>query len=641
MEIKFDSGKDYITKSDHKEQIMKYLSWKVKPFSIYHETYEISRIFNFPLKEVETILKDLEDESKIFPLTVEDSRDLQYMLKADILLQILTDIKKSHKEPAFITSQRLYLSNRRKDKWVIAIQNFILGKNSENHIPSYADSEPLRYVLMYMPTFPEWMPFFMGLSTDTIDTLFHEYKYVWTSGLLHPDMNCLTNGYFENEKIEPATREKYKLEFAFYQYILPGRINEIPEKIPADVPEGMYYHAIYHQYKGDISEALELYSQSLKGMNFKIFNNTLIDFLYTVALVYDSTIESKKTLKNLFIRGYPSPEMMPAQLLALYALNENMDSTINQILYNYNNLPPLSKVLIMLIVSHYHLQEKIKIKISDEDMQQFIDADHLKLLQLECSQDFASYSMKADRLIQEIGFSPLLSPYQKVNEWERVLALLLDKSKELPPKNKKKEKETESKTRIIYRIDRYNMINPYLQKSRDGMVWSKGRIISLTTFQQGMPEMNEMDHTLVMCIRTLSDSWADKNRMRLCGPKPIMQLVGYPLVFSEENPERQIIIQKEEPQITVTRTDNGFKVESNVDTNRIEGIYMLKRDKETLIKVIELRNFQRDILLTLNRASIFPLQAEQRLTEVLQEISKSFIVHSDLINTQKNVIKET
>lgn len=95
-------------------------------------------------------------------------------------------------------------------------------------------------------------------------------------------------------KIEPTIREKYKLEFAFYQYILPGHINEIPQKISTDMPEGMYYHAIYHQYRGDLSKALDLYSQSLKGMNTKTFDNALLNLFYTIALLNDSTIESKK-----------------------------------------------------------------------------------------------------------------------------------------------------------------------------------------------------------------------------------------------------------------------------------------------------------------------------------------------------------
>lgn len=97
-----------------------------------------------------------------------------------------------------------------------------------------------------------------------------------------------------------------------------------------------------------------------------------------------------------------------------------------------------------------------------------------------------------------------------MNEWERVLALLLDKSKELSPKNKEKKESSESQSRIIYRIDRHNNINPYLQKSKDGIVWSKGRIISLTTFQQGMSEMNETDHALTLCIKKLSNDWEKK-----------------------------------------------------------------------------------------------------------------------------------
>ena len=53
-------------------------------------------------------------------------------------------------------------------------------------------------------------------------------------------------------------------------------------------------------------------------------------------------------------------------------------------------------------------------------------------------------------------------------------------------------------------------------------------------------------------------------------------------------------------QITVIKTTSDFKIGNNVDTNKIEGNYMVKREKETLIKIIELRKSQRDIILTLN-----------------------------------------
>lgn len=83
-------------------------------------------------------------------------------------------------------------------------------------------------------------------------------------------------------------------------------------------------------------------------------------------------------------------------------------------------------------------------------------------------------------------------------------------------------------------------------------------------------------------------------------------------------------------QITVIKTTSDFKIGNNVDTNKIEVNYMVKREKETLIKIIELRKSQRDIILTLNRISIFPLQTEKQSTEVLQELNKNFIIHSEL-----------
>ena len=97
-----------------------------------------------------------------------------------------------------------------------------------------------------------------------------------------------------------------------------------------------------------------------------------------------------------------------------------------------------------------------------------------------------------------------------------------------------------------------------------------------------------------------------------------------------EKKQLNSICSEYKEQITVIKTTSDFKIGNNVDTNKIEGNYMVKREKETLIKIIELRKSQRDIILTLNRISIFPLQTEKQSTEVLQELNKNFIIHSEL-----------
>lgn len=68
---------------------------------------------------------------------------------------------------------------------------------------------------------------------------------------------------------------------------------------------------------------------------------------------------------------------------------------------------------------------------------------------------------------------------------------------------------------------------------------------------------------------------------------------------------------------------------------------MVKREKETLIKIIELRKSQRDIILTLNRISIFPLQTEKQSTEVTgikQKLYHSFRVVRIVTSQEKQII---
>ena len=635
MEEKKESDKILTTRSDYKEQILKYLAWQIKPFSLSYQSYDISRSLNISRQEVESLLEELQEEDKIFPLPPEHGREVQYMMKAEIQLQLLMDIKNSRKKPSYAVPPRHYpTSNWRKEEWVICLQNYLSGKDSEPDIPYYAEYAPIRYLLMYMPTVPEWMPFFKKIPSEVIATLFYEYKEVWATALMSPNMTCLTRGYFENEGLSPEQRERYKTRFALYQYVLSGRINEIPDNVPSDIPEGMCIHAVYHQYKGEISEPLELYSAALKGLNSKYFDNALINLFYTVALINDSTAESRKKMENLFKRNYLPGELLAAQLLGLYSMNEKLDDAMSYIRYGLNEFPPLIKVLLSLLVRHFRLDKSLKIK--DEEIQEILDDDHLKLLQLECSQDFLPYTTRAEQLKRELGISPILPPFHKVNEWERVLTLLMAKAKERPPKEQEKSKN-ESQSRIVYRINNYNHIIPYLQKSKDGISWSKGRVISLTTFQQGMPEMNETDRMLTTYVKHLPTNWNEKERWLLYGPKPLMLLAGYPLVFSEEHPDKPVNIRKEEPEIIVTRVKEGFKMEGNVDPDRIEGNYMLKKENDSLLRVIELTPFQRDVMIAVSRISVFPKQAEKKLTELLRELSQSITIHSDLIEKQENL----
>lgn len=633
MKEKTDDGKELTTKADHKEQILEYLSWLIKPFSPYYEVYDICKATSLSREEVVPLLRNLEAERSIFPLPVNTGKRNLYMVMPGIQLQLLMKIKNSRHKPSYaFPPSHPSKTNWRKEEWVICIQTYLTGKESQVEMPYYVEYAPIRCLLMHMPSIPEWLPFFKKIPLEVVNILFHEYKCIWSSELLPPDMTCLNNGYLENEKLPADRREKYKAEFALYQYILSGRLREVPQNISADIPEGMCMHAIYHQYRRNLSESLELYSKALKELGVNYFDDALPNLFYTIALINDFTPESKKKLEDLFKRNYLPGHLLPAQLLGLYALHEKLDDTLKHIGYAFNDFPPVTKVLICLLIRHFHF--KTNIQFRDEEIWQIIDDKNLKLLQLECFPDLAPCPLLHNRLEEELGLSPILPPFHQTDEWERVLNLLMEKAREIPPQNKEKKKE-QSQSRIIYRVNQYNHIHPYLQKSKDGTTWSKGRAISLTTFQQGMPEMNATDRILATYVRFLPNNWYEKKRPLLFGPQPLMLLTGYPLVFSDEHPDIPVDIRKEEPQITVTRIKEGFKIESNVDPDKTNGNYMLKKENDSLLRIIELSPFQRDVMINIARVPVFPPQAEKRLTGLLRELSRNITVHSDLTERQE------
>lgn len=633
MEIISEYYKDLVEKEEHKQEILKYLSWLVKPFSFSFESGNITNILRYDWREVDEIMEELENEMKIFSITPENSRfEEQHIVKPDVQLRLLMDIKKNKTKPAYALNQKRPASgNWKVNEWVFAIQDFIMGKKNKDHERlHFSEHIEIRYLLMMMPTMKEWVPFFRLIPPRKIEEIFYNYKTLWANYMVHPSMDCMNDGYFNNETLPADVREKYKTEFDLYKYVYSGRINEIPEHVPGDIAEGKCLHAIYHLYKGGISEPLQLFKESLRGQNSTTFDNALLNLYYVIALINDSTAESKKTMEKLFKSAYVSNDLLPAQLLALHHLNEELDYNISTVYREFEDYAPLVKVLTALVMQRYHLDAKKK--INNKKTMEELDDEGLKLLQLECSEDFAPFISQADQLKKELGLSPILPPYEKMDEWERVLTLLMTKAKEMPQKEEKS--KSESLGRIVYRIASHGWIIPYLQKSKDGKVWSKGRSVSLSSFLEGMPEMNELDRKVATYIKRRLGSCNEKNRWLLEGVKPMLELAGYPLVFSDEKPDQRLTIRREVPEVTVKKVKDGFQIKGNIPSNRIIDDYVQIKENN-IIRIIELSLFQRDVMIAIARISFIPQEGEKQLTEMLRELSKNIVVHSELIEGDK------
>lgn len=632
---------DINIKKYHKDKLLKELAWRLLPIDLYYEVSDISKTINIAGVKIKQYIKELTEEGKLIPYRESYESKEKYRLPYRLHLQLLTEIKLNPEE--YIDRPLISDFEWRERNWQIAIRTFLV-KGEENtplNIPSYTETDLYLYLALEMPAYEKWIPFFNQLPQTVIHSAFYLFSFQWNSRLTPPDEAILNRGFLENKNLSLESRNEFKAEYAFSQYVLPGRLHEFMQLSLPDLPMNQCIQALYLQYQGNVSDAVKMYQRALKELGEPFFYNAFYDTYYTLALASDNAPASKKKLFTLVRNKELSknPLSFPTRLLLWHTLGIDTKNLIQEILSYKGMLPPMSRLLSLLLIRHFHMDDTIM--ISDASICGMIDKDYLKILQLECSQDFMPFIAKADELQKQTGLSPLLPPYKKVEKWERIITTLIEKTQPTKVSEKSAVKDkAQSQSRIIYYVNRYAQITPRLQKSKDGMTWSKGRNIALSTFQTGIPEMNDRDKILSTHVQHYASSgWGYNETWELQGPKAMAELAGYPLVYSEAQPETPVVITKEKPQITVTKTSKGFRIEHNVGDEKINNNTILQPENDFLFHIIELSPSQRELLNILSEVKDFPKESEKQLTVLLPQLSQVLTVHSDLVQNEKQLKK--
>lgn len=625
----------------HKDKLLKECAWRITPIAPAYDISDISKTTGITGVKIKQYFKELEGEGKLVHYQSPYNSQTYYRLNYKLHLELLLEIKQ--KPQQFLSRCALNKYAWGDEKWKIAIRMYIVKGESAQlaDLPHYLDDADLLALIQYMPGYPEWMPFFRQLPLKIIISSFLLYSLQWTLQLLPPDMVCLNRGYLENDVIPIDWRVKFKAEYAFYSYVLSGRIEELMQFAPPQIPQYQCIQALYLQYQGKTAEAVKLYHQALKELEAPLFYNSFYDTYYILALATDNTSASKRKLNALIKKKEINKNIFsyPALLLLRHVLGLDTKEIIKEAMSYGDQLPALPRVIFLLLIRHYHLDDSIL--ISDVTIREIIDREDLKLLQLECSQDFMPFIAQADRLREETGLSPLLPPYTKVELWEKIIARLAEKTQPVESSGKAGTKDkAQSQSRIIYYVNGYGQITPRLQKSKDGVTWSKGRNIALSTFQAGIPEMNDKDKILSTYVKCYtSNGWGYNETWELQGAKALAELASYPLVFSEFQPEVPVVITKEKPQITVTKTSKGFRIESNVGNSKITNGFILQKENDFLFHIMELTPSQCEVLTILSELKDFPKESEQQLAALLPQLSQVLTVHSDLVQSEKQLKK--
>lgn len=617
--------------------LLGYLAWCMEPLGCKQLTFLLEKAGVKP-REIKSLIDELSQSQKMIAIDKGKGHETSYRLSVESHLEWLWKLKEASPE-----TLQLYQSLRYYSRWVDVLagwRQLILTyalSGDVNEYPCVIDSGDIILNLwkgMFLDS--RWEKLCQSVPDETMFYFFRRIETLYADRLEKPDAECIRRAFLENERIPAQEQAVYRDIFSLFQYVLSGRINDIPQGLPQEGVFSLCGNALYYQYQGRCKEAITLYQKALRQMGETFFRYPLYNVMYVLALMNDGDASSKKKLGVLSKKKelHQVESLLPARLLIYFSQHEDMDEMRRQVEARHNSFAPLLKVLVALLVRHFHLWENSTIDMVA--VAKLVDQDHLKLFQLEYSQDFPLFMDKAEELKRELGLTPLLPPYKKLTEWEKALSVLMDvtagklgaASGEVKP---------ESRSRIVYYVDQSEQITPRLQKSKDGVTWSKGRNIALTTFkQQAVEEMNETDRRLSACVRNYSGGWSIADYSELGGPTAFAALAGYPLVFQTENPDVPVVITKEEPQIVMTKALGGYRVSVNV-APPYETATLVKKENDQLFRVITLNPTQRKVMETFHRISYFPITAKAQLAELLSRLSQSITIHSDLLQSDEKL----
>ena len=416
------------------------------------------------------------------------------------------------------------------------------------------------------------------------------------------------------------------------EFIRKGNIKEGANMAKDDIRLSKCYEAVAHLQNGDYNKAFKLFVDSLKGTQRKLFGIEIFDFYYTVAMV-NSSLSSATVKMEALLKSEDLEYSIIPVIKNILEIAKGKKSTISASYAYAGCYTPTAKALTLLVMEHYHIDTRIVRKEWVEKVMQIPAV----LLKMELSDVLPELQEEKETLRSITGMHPSLPTFEERPEWDIRLDELLNLHRNADGRTKSSTSKAKSQSRIIYLVNRdFDNITPVLQKSKDGINWTAGRNVSLEKFSKGQTEgMQAEDHAVASCVKGYSYGWYGGVEYELTGVKAIAALVGNPLVFDAKT-RQHIDVVMEKPQLIVTLKGNVYNITTDIDINKTDGGYCIVDQQGQSIKVVKIDNTLKRTIQALEEVSI-PKEATKKLTLLLESLSNTMIVMSDLLKNSENI----
>ena len=414
------------------------------------------------------------------------------------------------------------------------------------------------------------------------------------------------------------------------RFLFMGEPVDVLNEVATESDLGLRMHATHYLLHGDVDKALLCFEKAQKisfaSMSFIFPINHLFALLHAVALLASNKRKDLDKIMGICKKkSFKTTDHLIAQLLFSLKLT-NQDEALDFVRkgISFNQLDRIELVLIMAVASFF----KIKLEFTKQQLQIYdntLENTPYKFIQLILASASSEHKALYLKLKNELGYdSPLM--FAKIEEeWERVLNALITS------KSSTGSTATGSLERIIYLIEpSYLGIIPHLQKSKDGITWSKGRAISLSRLYNKTYEcMTAQDNKVADSIKRYQHYYGS-TEYNFNIEQTLSSLIGSPLVFLNSNPSIAVEVVEKKPELQITKEKAGYKLTLNTSAEQLQ--IRIEVENDMRINVMILSSKQLEIIQLLSRISLFPFEAEEKLMQLLNHINTEITIHSDLIN---------
>lgn len=235
------------------------------------------------------------------------------------------------------------------------------------------------------------------------------------------------------------------------------------------------------------------------------------------------------------------------------------------------------------------------------------------------------------QLATAFGQKPVGAFVKTKEPWEQMLDRLI------ATENQKNDSADQDEHRVMYIImsDGESVELREQYRLKDGR-WNSGKQLPWNRFISGSESfMDRIDQSVVADVRYMQTD-------RLTVGMVLPHMIGSERIYTAEySPVRRVTVEQQKPYIILERCDDGFRLQSNVlYQDMLSQTCVYHRHDALHYTVFPMGEHERDVLQELLSVTTFPLEAEEKLQQLIPILASVTEVHSDLLTTEQDITSE-